>query len=146
MPTFRESMSILHDIKLAAEIYAIVASGLIMVSASIAAVRTLVDKNQPPFIYPADVSKAEAKAAAEGYLHRCLVALDIFMNVVFFAGRQGETMSTHAFIAAKSGKLWGKLMNLWLDGFQKDHGPQAASGDLERSQAEVNRLRKILGV
>jgi hypothetical protein len=139
-------MDILHKFLLAGEIYAIAAFGLIALSASISAIRTLVDKNQPAFVYPADVSKAEAKAAAEGYIHRCLVALDIFMNVVFFAGRQGETMSTHAFIAAQSGKLWGKLMNKWLDGFQKSHGPQAASGDLERSQAEVNRLRKILGV
>jgi hypothetical protein len=139
-------MNILHDIKLAVEIYAIAASGLIMVSASLAAIRALLDKNQPAFVYPANVAVAEAKAAAEGYVHRCLVALDIFMNVVFFAGRQGETMSTHAWVASKSGKLWGKAMNLWLDGFQKDHGPRAASGDLERSQTEVDRLRKILGV
>ena len=139
-------MDILHKVLLGVEIYAGASAALIAVSAAISTARTLLDKNQPPFVYPADVAKAEAKAAAEGYLHRCLVALDIFMNVVFFAGRQGETMSTHAWIASQSGKLWGKLMNRWLDGFQKDHGPQAASGDLERSQAEVNRLRKILGV
>jgi hypothetical protein len=42
--------------------------------------------------------------------------------------------------------VWGKLMNFWLDGFQPNHGPQAASGDFERAQAEVNRLRAILKV
>ena len=139
-------MDILRKVLLGVEIYAIASAALIAVSAGISAARTLLDKNQSAFKYPANVVEAEAKAAAEGYLHRCLVALDIFMNVIFFAGRQGETMSTHAWIASQSGKLWGKLMNLWLDGFQKGHGPQAASGDLERSQAEVNRLRKILGV
>ena len=139
-------MDILHKVLLGAEIYAIASVALVVVSAGISAARTLLDKNQSVFKYPANVVEAETKAAAEGYPHRCLVALDIFMNVVFFAGRQGETMSTHAWIASKSGKLWGKLMNCWLDGFQTQHGPQAASGDLERSQAEVNRLRKILGV
>jgi hypothetical protein len=139
-------MSVLHKVEVGAEIYIIAAMSLIAVSASIAAIRLLIEKNKPVFNYPADVPTAEAKAAAEGYLHRCLVALDIFMNVVFFAGKQGETMSTHAWIASQSGALWGKLMNRWLDGFQANHGPQAASGDLERAQGEVNRLRKILGV
>lgn len=139
-------MDILHKFLLGVEIYAIAAVSLVAASAIISVFRMLVEKNAPPFVYPADVATAEAKAASEGYLHRCLVALDIFMNVVFFAGRQGETMSTHAWIASQSGALWGKLMNKWLDGFQAQHGPRAASGDLERSQTEVNRLRKILGV
>jgi hypothetical protein len=139
-------MSVLHKAELGAEIYVIAAASLIAVSASIAAIRLLWEKNKPVFVYPRDVPIAEAKAAAEGYVHRCLVALDIFMNVVFFFGQQGETMSTHAWIASQSGAWWGKLMNRWLDGFQANHGPQAASGDLERSQGEVNRLRKILGV
>jgi hypothetical protein len=139
-------MSVLHKVEVGAEIYIIAAASLIAVSASIAAIRLLWEKNKKVFVYPQDVPIAEAKAAAEGYIHRCLVALDIFMNVVFFFGKQGETMSTHAWIASQSGALWGKLMNRWLDGFQANHGPQAASGDLERSQGEVNRLRKILGV
>jgi len=139
-------MDILHKFLLGAEIYAIVAGALVTVSAAISTVRTLIEKKKPVFNYPADVPAAETKAAAEGYIHRGLVALDIFMNVIFFAGKQGETMSTHAWIASMSGALWGKLMNKWLNGFQADHGPRTASGDLERSQAEVNRLRKILGI
>lgn len=139
-------MDIFRKVLFGVEIYAIASAALISVSVGISAVRTLFEKNKSVFSYPADVAEAEVKAAAEGYFHRGLVALDIFMNVVFFAGRQGETMSTHAWIASQSGKLWGRLMNKWLDGFQVGHGPRAASGDLERSQTEVNRLRKILGV
>jgi hypothetical protein len=139
-------MDILHKFLLGFEIYGIAAGSLVALSAAISAIRTLIEKNDTAFSYPADVPVAEEKAAAEGYLHRALVALDIFMNVIFFAGKQGETMSTHAWIASMSGELWGKLMNRWLDGFQPNHGPQAASGDLERSQAEVNRLRAILKV
>jgi hypothetical protein len=139
-------MDILHKFLLGFEIYGIAAGSLVALSAVISAIRTLIEKNDTAFSYPADVPIAEEKAAAEGYLHRCLVALDIFMNVIFFAGKQGETMSTHAWIESMSGALWGKLMNRWLDGFQSNHGPQAASGDLERSQAEVNRLRAILKV
>jgi hypothetical protein len=139
-------MNTLHDIKLGLEIYGIAAGSLIAISGLIALGRRIWDRNAPVFVYPQDVPKAEAQAASEGYLHRCLVALDICMNVIFMAGHQSETMSTHAWRASLKGRLWGRLMNLWLNGFQAQHGPQAASGDLFRSQTEVNRMRKQLGV
>jgi hypothetical protein len=137
-------VSILHDIKLGLEIYGLAAGGLVLASFMVAQLRHLLDRNQKTFTYPQDVLMAEQQASEEGYLHRCLVALDIFMNVVFFVGRHGETMSSDAWIASLNGKLWGRAMNFWLNGFQAQHGPQAASGDLWRSQVEVNRLRKIL--
>lgn len=136
----------LHKIILGVEIYLLAAGLLVLLSWLLATIRTLISKTQPIFNYPVDVPKAEAKAAAEGYFHKALVALDIFLNVVVLAGRQGETMSTHAWVAAGENKLWGRLMNRWLDGFQVAHGPQAASGDLERSSAEVARLVKLLGI
>ncbi len=139
-------MSVLHKTEIGVEIYVLAAGLLVAVSALIATGRAIFEKKQPPFTYPVDVPKAEAKAAAEGYLHRALVAFDIFLNVIVLAGRQGETLSSHAFIASLEGKLWGKLMNTWLSGFQAQHGAQAASGDLERSLAEAARLKKILGV
>ena len=139
-------MSVLRTVRIAAEIYGLSAGLLVAVSALIATGRTIFEKKQPPFTYPIDVPKAEAKAAAEGYLHRALVALDIFLNVVVMGGRQCETMSSHAFIASLEGKLWGKLMNKWLNGFQPQHGPQAASGDLERSTVEAERLKKVLKI
>jgi hypothetical protein len=136
---------ILHKILLGVEIYAIAAASLVALSVILSTVRTLTSKTTV-FNYPADVPKAEAKAAAEGYFHKALVALDIFLNVLVFAGRQGETISTHSFIASQEKKLWGRLMNWWLDGFQTSHGPQAASGDLERASTEVERLKGLLGV
>jgi hypothetical protein len=139
-------MDLLHKIVLGFEIYAIAAAGLVVLSLALATIRALFGKTQPAFSYPVDVPKAEAKAAAEPYWHRALVALDVFLNVVVMFGNQGETMSSHAWRASMQGKLWGKLMNAWLNGFQSKHGPQAASGDLERASVMVSLLRKLLGV
>jgi len=135
-----------HKLLLIGEITAIVIGSLIAVSFLIATFRTLFDGSSASFNPSTDVAKAEARAAAESWPHRILVALDINLNVFVLAGRQGETISTHSYIASTEGKLWGKLMNKWLNGFQENHGPLAASGDLERSMAEVARLRKLLGV
>lgn len=139
-------MDIFHILRWIIEIWSIASIALVAVSVGIATVRAILGHNKAPFHYPEDVPAAEARAAAEGYLHRCLVALDIFMNVVFFCGEQDETMSTHAWRAAVAGKLWGKAMNLWLNGFQSDHGPRAASGDLERSSVRVSILSKALDI
>lgn len=135
-----------HKLILGLEIYLIAAASLIVLSWGLATVRAWFGKPQPPFNYPADVPRAEAEVAAEGYPHRVIVALDIFLNVFVLAGRQGETMSTHAFIASQEKKLWGRMMNVWLNGFQKNHGPQAASGDLQRASAEVARMKELLGI
>jgi hypothetical protein len=75
-----------------------------------------------------------------------LDALDIFLNVWFLHGENDETMSTHAWRAKLEGHLWGEAMNFWLNGFQENHGPQAASGDLERAAVRVAVLSKLLGV
>ena len=139
-------MDILHKLLFGAEISLALILSSIALSVSIATVRALFGKKQAPFNYPADVPAAEAEAAAESYPRRSIVALDVFLNVVILFGNQGETMSTHAWRAMKAGKLWGKLMNWWLNGFQENHGPQAASGDLQRNAAEVSLLRKLLGV
>jgi len=139
-------MDILHKFLLGGEIFSIAVASLIFVSVAIGSIRHWIDKGAKPFVYPDDVPLAEAKAAAEPYWHRALVALDIFLNVVVLFGAQDETMSTHSWRAAVAGKLWGKLMNLWLNGFQAQHGPQAASGDLERALARVAVLMKALGL
>jgi len=139
-------MDLLHKILLGLEIYGIAAGSLVVVSIAIGTIRSWIDRNAVPFIYPQDVPTAEAKAAAEAWWHRQLDALDIWMNSFFFNGYSGETMSTHAWRASLSGVWWGKAMNWWLNGFQAQHGPQAASGDLERSCAEVERLKKLLGI
>lgn len=139
-------MDLLHKILLGLEIYGIAAGSLVVVSLAIGTIRGWVDRNAAPFIYPQDVPTAEAKAAAEAWWHRQLVALDVWMNSIFFNGYAGETMSTHAWRASLTGVWWGKAMNWWLNGFQAQHGPQAASGDLWRACAEQARLLKLLNI
>lgn len=82
-------------------------------------------------------AKEEQQASKEGYLHRDLVALDQAANVIT-GGQPDETISTRAAIADTKGKLWGKVVSKVLDVFQKDHGADAAAGDLERAEALEN--------
>jgi hypothetical protein len=79
-----------------------------------------------------NVAAQEAQAAKEGYVHRVLVAFDIFVNVIF-RGREDETISARSYRAALEGKLWGRVMNAFLNLFQSNHGAKAAAGDLERA-------------
>jgi hypothetical protein len=93
-----------------------------------------------------DIPYAMNQAAHEGWPHRALVAFDIFVNVVLCKGQQDETISTHSWRAAQEGKTWGKVMCWWLNLFQDNHGPQAASGDLLRATERVEVLKKALGL
>jgi hypothetical protein len=139
-------MSIAHSLLLAGEIVSGTIVGLIFLSIAMASIRALADGAVEKFVPSIDIAKAEVKASQECYLHRVLVAFDIFMNVVFWIGFENETISAHSYRAATEGKLWGRLMNWWLDGIQPNHGQKAASGDLERSISEVSRLKKLLGI
>jgi hypothetical protein len=138
-------MNFLHDVLLGLEIYGIAAAALVALSMVLSTARAALGKTKS-FLYPIDVPVAEKQAVGEWYWHRALVALDIFLNVVFMFGQQDETMSTHAWRASLKGRLWGRAMNWWLNGFQTNHGPQAASGDLERASVRVSVLKKLLGV
>lgn len=90
-----------------------------------------------------NVPQQEAQAASEGYIHRVLVASDQFANVVF-RGRPDETISARSYRAALEGKLWGKLLSKGLNLIQKNHGADAAAGDLERSQSIASTEEKVL--
>ena len=70
----------------------------------------------------------------EGYFWRCLVAFDIFCNVVLFFGLEDETISSHAARAAKQGRWWGLVLTQFLCWIQPDHGAHAEAGDLERAK------------
>ena len=74
-----------------------------------------------------NVSQQEAQAAAEGWAHRSVVALDIFLNVFLFRGREDETISTHAYRASLEGKKWGIALNWALNLIQGNHGARASS-------------------
>ncbi len=120
-------------------------AGLILMAFAMATIRAWIGVKTQPWV-PGDVPAAEARAAAEAWPHRVLVVFDIFLNVVVLRGQQDETLSAHAWRAASEGKAWGKAMNAWLGLIQPNHGPLAASGDLERATARVSILSKALGV
>lgn len=90
-----------------------------------------------------NVSLEETQASEEGYVHRVLVAFDQFANVVF-RGRPDETISARSYRAALEGKTWGKVLNYLLNLLQKNHGADAAAGDLERSQSISSTENKTL--
>lgn len=92
---------------------------------------------------PAQLAKQEAQAAHEHYIHRALVGLDQFMNVLT-DGDPDETISARAARAAEKGKPWGIAMSKFLDIFQANHGPKAQAGDLERA-ANVTKLEDESG-
>jgi hypothetical protein len=96
---------------------------------------------QPP-ITPLDATQAaieEAQASHENYIQRLPVAVDIAVSEIT-GGPQDETISTRLAIDAVDGhglsRIIGKEGSEFLDHFAKDHGADAACGDLERSEAE----------
>jgi hypothetical protein len=139
-------MNLAHDLRLAGEITLSVISGLIALSVIFQSLRAALGGTKEYWAGPAQVAVQEAKAAKESWPHRMLVAFDIAFNVIVLRGQQDETISTHSWRAQQEGKLWGKAMCWWLDGFQQNHGQKAASGDLERAKSRVAQLSKLLGV
>jgi hypothetical protein len=83
-------------------------------------------------IPPDQVAALEQKALHEGYLHRSLVGLDQFMNVLT-GGDPDETISSRAARAAERGKTWGIELSKFLNVFQPDHGVKAQAGDTARA-------------
>lgn len=90
-----------------------------------------------------NVPQQEQQAAKEGYIHRVLVASDQFANVVL-RGRPDETISARSYRAALQGKFWGKVLSKGLNLIQKNHGADAAAGDLERSESIAATEKKVL--
>src|ERR1700674_1116954 len=128
---------------LAAEIVGSIIGALLVIPGMMVTIRAIVaPRHQAPFNSAADVAVAMARAAKEGWAHRSLCAFDIAFNVIVLRGQQDETISTHSWRAAQEGKLWGKVMCGWLNWFQPNHGPKAASGDLERATVRVAVLKK----
>jgi hypothetical protein len=102
---------------------------------------------------PEDILKNEQQASSEGYLHRVLVAFDIFCNVAIWLGLPDETISSHTRRInddpSKHSPLSGliaKFLNLFLDDVQSNHGARAEAGDLERALTIVATERQALGL
>ena len=85
---------------------------------------------------PTQAAQQEQQATTQSYIHRVLVALVSFINVLFF-GAPDETISSRSARAAEQNKLWGILMSRVLDLFEADHGAKAQAADLERAEAVV---------
>jgi hypothetical protein len=137
----------IHALLLTGEIAGSVITAMWVVAFAIAGVRRLISGPfVPEVINSAFIVKYGDRAAAEGWLHRLLVVLDIFLNVVFLRGQQDETMSAHAWRASLEGKSWGKALTYWLDLIQPQHGPKAAVGDLVRALNRVATNTKVLGI
>ncbi|HXN98587.1 MAG TPA: hypothetical protein VN881_05900 [Candidatus Acidoferrales bacterium] len=83
---------------------------------------------------PSAVQQQEQQAEHEKYLHRMLVGLDQFLNVVT-DGDPDETISARSARAAEKGRPWGLAMCKFLNVFQKNHGPKAQAGDVARADA-----------
>lgn len=94
---------------------------------------------------PEEIATLEARAEKEGWIHRDLVSLDQFANVVFFRGLPDETMSSHFQRLADKGNWFGKAMSAWLDVIQNRHGQKAQVGDTARAEAVESTEEKSLG-
>lgn len=94
---------------------------------------------------PDETKQLEARAAREGWLHRDLVSLDQFANVVFFRRLPDETMSSHFQRIADRGNEFGKMMCAWLDVIQARHGQKAEAGDAARAETVETTENRELG-
>lgn len=94
---------------------------------------------------PEQTAAAEKKAGKESYLHREAVAVDIFANETL-GGKMDETISSRASRNALKGQWFGKLMSRFLNLFQKDHGPHAQSGDVERAKQVIEAEKQSGGI
>lgn len=131
---------------LTGEIGSGIIAGMWIVAYGVAGVRRLIHgPDVPETINEAFYIKYAAQAAAEGWLHRFLVVFDIAFNVLC-RGQEDETLSSRAYRASLEGKLWGRLLNAWLDLLQVQHGPKAMVGDLYRALNRTNLNKKILGL
>jgi hypothetical protein len=102
----------------------------------------MADPIQP--LTPDQIALQEARASHEGYVHRCLVALDQFANVLA-DGIPDMTISSRAAIADQRGKTWGKGLSRLLNLFQADHGMKAEIGDEARAKELEAAEKPTLG-
>jgi len=93
---------------------------------------------------PEQIAQAEEKASHEAYLHRVLVALDQFGNVLA-DGNPDETISARSQRLADNGNRFGKFMCWWLDKIQADHGQKAQAGDIARAETVEGIEKESLG-
>ena len=100
-----------------------------------------------------EIRKAERNTRKEDYIHRALVALDIFVNVLT-GGNEDETISSRVRRISDAHKGWSwnpgvwiaKTLNWFLNRLQADHGQHAEAGDLERAEMVEHIEDKALDI
>jgi len=131
---------------LTGEISGGIMAGMWIVAYGIAGARRLIHGPfMPETVNEAFYTKYAGQVATEGWLHRFLVVFDIALNVLF-RGQEDETLSSRAYRASLEGKMWGRLLNYWLELLQPQHGPKAAVGDIERAKSRIRTNSKALGL
>lgn len=90
---------------------------------------------------PGERDSVAAEAIKDSYWQRCLVAFDVFCNVVLLKGQPDETISSHAGRAAALGKTWGIVLCKFLNLFQKNHGAIAQASDAGRAK-NISRIEE----
>jgi len=98
-------------------------------------------KKQPLITTRKQFAALVKKTAGEGYVHRDLVAFDIFCNVIT-GGQEDETISSrvrrvtdaHPGLSWNPGVWLSKVINGWLSFISPDHGQKAQVGDFERAE------------
>lgn len=139
-------MTFIHKWILGVEIYLAAATALVIVSILFRLWHHIRGTANSRPMTPENIQLAMARANDEGRIHRWLDAFDIFLNVTFMNGQNDETMSAHCWRASLEGHVWGIAMNWWLEGFQPNHGYQAACGDLQRALNRIAVEKKALGI
>ena len=66
-----------------------------------------------------------------------MIAIDVCLNVLFFDGLLGETISAHSARASQQGEWWGWWLSWGLDWIEPDHGAKAEQADLDRAEEVV---------
>lgn len=103
-------------------------------------------KSTTPIVNFKEIRKAEENTRKEDYIHRVLVALDIFVNVLT-GGNEDETISSRVRRISDAHRGWSwnpgvwiaKTLNSALNLIQRNHGKHAEAGDLQRAE-KVERI------
>lgn len=78
------------------------------------------------------------------YPRNVLIALDVFVNVTFLMGKQGQTISGRLADARGAGRRIGCIGCRMLDWFDPGHCEKARLGDIARAERVIEDLRDVL--
>jgi hypothetical protein len=78
------------------------------------------------------------------YLRNLTLALDRFLNVVFFYGKADETISYNAATAEKNGKKWGCLFCKFLHWVDHNHCERTLRDEQTGDMAGLRLLGLLL--